>query len=351
MYSIDRGGYTITKDSPMRLRDQVALTLPTLFLRLVLGVTFLWAGTGKLLGTYSVTGIDAARLANIGVMPTPIQTTPPEAQTDIQSETQTESESKPDPIAEPAPADEPINPLPDLNEQANEIIEAIEEQLDSETADTPDPVINEPKFEFQSVQHSNTVYAASDFPDEMEVKRVYSLALMIAKAAAPGLTKDSQPIDPILPSKLAYAPWPTAFAWAAAVTEIAAGAFLILGFMTRVSAVSTLSIMLVAMWMTQFGPAAIQSTDAILGFIPSKSDPWAPGAYSNLLWQLALAAMSGAVFFLGSGALGIDRILFKPSHRDPYVHGDPKAGKTTKASQQQTPQDRGEFDRTPNPTP
>ena len=51
----------------MRLRDSIALTLPSFLLRLVLGVTFIWAGTGKLIGTMQVSGDDAARLANLGV--------------------------------------------------------------------------------------------------------------------------------------------------------------------------------------------------------------------------------------------------------------------------------------------
>ena len=100
----------------MRLRDQVALTLPTFFLRLILGITFLWAGTGKLMGTYTVTGDDAARLANIGVMPI-------------------SAAAVPAPVITPEEIDEPVDTPTDLNEQASEIIEMIEEQLD-----TPDPV-------------------------------------------------------------------------------------------------------------------------------------------------------------------------------------------------------------------
>jgi len=50
----------------MRCRDHVALTLPSLLLRLVLGITFLWAGAGKIIGTTTVEGDNAARLANLG---------------------------------------------------------------------------------------------------------------------------------------------------------------------------------------------------------------------------------------------------------------------------------------------
>jgi uncharacterized membrane protein YphA (DoxX/SURF4 family) len=336
----------------MRLRDQVALTLPSLMLRLILGITFLWAGTGKLMGTFEVMGDDAARLANIGIMPTtPAPVAAPESLIDSTT------------IED---LDEPVNTSEDLSEQANEIIESIKEQLDEpeESSDDPatDPVpdpADEPKIDLdkvqlQTVQYSGTVHAGSDFPDPMEVKRVYSIALMLSQAADPGLTQDSTPIEPIMPAMFGSKPWPKVLAWAAAITELVAGIFLILGIFTRLSALSTFSVMLVAMWMTQIGPAVIQSNDAILGFIPRVDDPWSPGSYIALFWQLALAGMSAAVFFLGSGAIGIDRLIFKPSQRDPYIHGDPKAAKNSRASKgsQNAPAaDRGEFDRTPNPTP
>ncbi len=335
----------------MRLRDQVALTLPSFFLRLILGITFLWAGTGKLVGTYSVVGDDAARLANIGIMPTTPPTVTIPEKTPQPTESSESSES-----TEPAPAEPttPADPASDLDEQANDIIEMIEDQLESSNAPTDEPEANdqadEQKVRFQSVQYAGTTYSASDFPEPMQVKGLYSIALMISKAADPGLTADSNPINPIMPAALASKPWPKLMAWAVAITELVAGAFLLLGFLTRLSALGTLSIMLVALWMTQFGPAVIQSNNAFFGFIPFADNPWAPGAYTHLFWQLALLAMSGAVFFLGSGAIGLDRLIFRPSPRDPYFHGDPKAIKV-KADQSSPPINRSEFDRTPNPTP
>ena len=151
-----------------------------------------------------------------------------------------------------------------------------------------------------------------------------------------------------MPTVIGTGSWPKILAWVAVITELVAGGLLILGFLTRLSALSIFCVMLVAMWMTQFGPAAIQSNDAILGFIPNAADVWSPMAYMALFWQLAIAAMAGSVFFLGSGAIGLDRLMFKPKVRDPYEHGDPKAAKSV---QTQTAGDRSEFDRTPNPTP
>ncbi|MAO20099.1 MAG: hypothetical protein CMJ35_12285 [Phycisphaerae bacterium] len=349
----------------MRLRDTIALTLPSFFLRLVLGITFLWAGTGKLMGTMQVSGDDAARLANMGVVLNPV--TPP-ALADPQVEDPELVDPEP---TSPLPdlTDEPETPLDavedgvedtmtDLQEQANEVIKKIEEATETPTPPSTggDESTNEagvesigfnPMLDARIVRVQNTTgdRAASDFPDPMECQRLYSIALMISKAADPGLTEDSQPITPIMPPKLATGNWPKLMAWAAAITELAAGGLLILGLLTRLSALGTLSVMLVAMWMTQFGHAAFHTNDAILGFIPRADDLFSPAAYGQLLWQLALASMSLAVVFLGSGAIGLDRLIFSSHPRDPYLHGDPKAGK--KQAMNPASAQRTEFDRSP----
>ena len=346
----------------MRLRDQVALTLPTLFLRVILGITFLWAGTGKLVGTYTVTGDNAARLANIGVMPT----APAPAISEPESDPEQAPEStQQDPTDKPAdePADDPTDDS--TNDQADEqsgsiidettntaqgIIEDSKEALPESEPDLPTPPSSNQLYDLHSIQYAGTHYAATDFAEEMEVKQVYSIALMILKASDPGLTEDSMPIDPIMPVMFASNPWPKAMAWSVAITEIAAGVFLLIGFLTRISALSVFVVMLVAMWMTQFGPAILQSNDALLGFILRVDNPWASASYAGLFWQLALTAMAGSVFLMGSGAIGVDRLIFRPKVRDPYLHGDLKAAKVKKNTQQLTP-DRSEFDRTPNPTP
>lgn len=334
----------------MRLRDQVALTLPSFILRLVLGVTFLWAGTGKLVGTYSVTGDGAARLANIGVMPTAPAPFIENQDSSVEEQLDDSSAPETNTIPDQSPTtteDQEIN-TPDLTEMADTIIEQIEDAVEDVPAIEPDtPELNE-QVQLIPVQFTNNQYAASDFPELMEVKRVYSISLMLSRAANPGLTENSTPIQPIMPEILGSKPWANALAWTVAITELVTGLFLVLGLFTRLSAMGTFVVMCVAMWMTQLGPAIIQDQSTILGFIPKASDPWAPSAYMGLLWQLGLAGMSLAVFFLGSGAIGVDRLIFKPTSRDPYIHGDPKAAKN---GSQPNGADRSEFDRTPNPTP
>ncbi|MBO6740239.1 MAG: DoxX family membrane protein [Phycisphaerales bacterium] len=362
----------------MRLRDSIALTLPSFFLRLVLGITFIWAGTGKLMGTMQVSGDDAARLANLGIDLNVIEAAPAPTETDT------------DELIEPLPQDPPVttdpspadpdteNPDledPNLENQASEIIERLNNAVDNPPANTTppaetpeqptsdDPDANTPPntsgntigraitqgTRWTRVQNTTADRSASDFPEPVECQRVYSIALMISKAADPGLTADSQPITPIMPAKLANRPWPKVLAWCAAITELVAGGFLILGLLTRLSAFSTFFVMLVAMWMTQFGPAALHTNDAILGFIPRADDLFSPVAYGQLFWQLALATMSLAVVFLGSGAIGLDRLFFSPHSRDPYLHGDPKAAPKgqRKAPMNPATAQRSEFDRSP----
>lgn len=348
----------------MRLRDSIALTLPSFFLRLVLGITFIWAGTGKLMGTMQVSGDDAARLANLGIDLNVIETAPPPVET--------ESDELIEPLPDDQPADDATNE-PDLEDQANEIIDQLNNAVDDATNNAPDepaitptdPPIDDPESggndggtigraitqgtRWTRVQNTTADRSASDFPEPVECQRVYSIALMISKAADPGLTPDSQPITPIMPAKLANRPWPKVLAWCAAITELVAGGFLIIGLLTRLSAFSTFFVMLVAMWMTQFGPAALHTNDAILGFIPRADDLFSPAAYGQLFWQLALATMSLAVVFLGSGAIGLDRLFFSPHSRDPYLHGDPKAAPKgqKKAPMNPATAQRSEFDRSP----
>lgn len=343
----------------MRLRDSIALTLPSFLLRLVLGVTFIWAGTGKLIGTMQVSGDDAARLANLGVDLNIIEPEP--------SQGEPERDELLKPLPQDSGADAPIETpsTEPLEEQADDIIEKIEDAIENKTEEPPatlptPPATNtggtighlDPTYaSWTRVQNNSNDRTSSDFPEPVECQRVFTIALMISKAADPGLTPDSQPITPIMPAKLASRPWPKLLAWTAAITEIVAGAFLILGLMTRISALSTFFVMLVAMWMTQFGPAAFHTNDAILGFIPRADDLFSPAAYGQLFWQLALASMSLAVVFLGSGAIGIDRLLFPPHSRDPYLHGDPKAskpGKDKKPGMNPATAQRTEFDRSPS---
>ncbi|MFM9995046.1 MAG: DoxX family membrane protein [Phycisphaerales bacterium] len=50
----------------MRFRDKLALSVAPIVLRLLIGLVFLWVGVGRLMDPVTVTGGDAAILANLG---------------------------------------------------------------------------------------------------------------------------------------------------------------------------------------------------------------------------------------------------------------------------------------------
>lgn len=327
----------------MRYRDHIALTLPSLLLRLVLAITFLWAGTGKIIGTTTTQGDNAARLANLGV--TFLADTP--AEQDAESDL----------------PDEPVNPLPESESDVQEQLDDLESQTptdedpeatqESTNDNAPERrVMNTQEPVFVHVVQSTAPAVGSDYPDPVRIKNVYKITLLLDHATSPGLTEDSQPITPTMPTWMGSGKMPVYAAWATAITELSAGLFLLIGLFTRISALSLTIVMLVAIWTTNIGPAALQSTDALLGFIPHTADPWNPASYSILLWQFAIIMMSLSVFLLGAGPLSMDRLIFRPGRRDPYVAGTPERKQPKIKQDPPAPAaDRTSFDRTPPPPP
>ena len=170
----------------------------------------------------------------------------------------------------------------------------------------------------------NRVYTASEFPDEFEIPRVYSLALLIhksayppAKPAAPDATQSANAMMKLWPQRLAHGMWPVRLAWAVAVTEVVAGFFVLVGLLTRASALCLASTMLGALWLTEIGPA-IQSGKTVLGILPDRP-PFDIDAWKTLLWQLSLFMSAISLAFLGSGAIGFDRKLFPPPPPAPPI--------------------------------
>lgn len=299
----------------MRWRDQIALTLPSLILRIALAITFLWAGTAKIAGTTTVSGDAAARLANLGVPFLPDDPPPPSdraAPVNPPPEDPEATEPQPPQSETPERDDEPLddNPATDAADPGN----------DAQT-ERPLALAGQARV-IRVAQTTESPKVGSDFPEPQRVRRVHTIALLLDMGVNPGLTADSTPRTPLLPSWVGRGRVPVYLAWAAAITELLAGVLLLVGLLTRLGALATLGVMLVAMWTTTIGPAALQSSDAILGFIPNAADPWAPESYMTLLWQLALACVSLSVVLLGPGPLSIDRLVFRPK-RDPYASAEP----------------------------
>ncbi len=315
----------------MRFRDQVALTLPALLLRLALCAIFLWAGLGKILGEMTVTGADAARLTNLGVHLTP----PPG--------TGSPADVPPAPLPENTPA--PTRPLPEPPPPTELITPdnpAAQPPAPSGSAGDDDAGAAPLSMRFDAprwipVQLSRGPYNAADFPGEHRVQRVHGVTLVLSKAADPGLDAQSRPIPRTMPTWVGADRWPIYLAWAAAVSEILAACMLLLGVLTRLGALLVAGIMLQAMWLTQIGPAVVGRVPSYLGLLPSAADPWDPAAYQSLCFQVCCLVMALAVFFLGSGPVGLDRALFRSTER--LERAEEPARK------------RSTFDRRPTDTP
>lgn len=246
----------------MRVRDSIGLNLSPLILRVMLGITFIWAGAGKFLMDFQFSPEQTAALANMGAI---------EVAADIK----------------------PLLPV-----AAPDATVAAEAQ---------------PKF------------LPEQFPQGVNKRALLMLALLMDSAAHPAFNDDGVEPMPLWPSQLASGKWPVYLAFAVAATELIAGLLMIFGLFTRLGAIGLVSVMLGAIWLTQIGPA-MQSGHTQFGFLPDwgafETNSIGESMWFTLLFQFALLASAGAVFFLGAGGLSIDRVIFGGKRKGPK----PEAG-------------------------
>lgn len=315
----------------MRTRDTIALALAPLSLRLMLAAIFLFAGLNKVIHTIDASPEQAAQLANLGAIspssspsrpspesrvpplpdptaPTPIvppgdAPTPPPTSTPTVTPTGTPESTSPDSTR--ADAASPLH-IPHLARLQPT------EPAPSTTAATTTPTKPEP------------TYTPADFPDGAKVKPGLMIALGIHAAAHPAPGPDGSTPMPLAPERLAQKPWPAVLAWAATLTEIIAAALLVIGLFTRLSALGLASIMAVAMWLTEIGPA-IQGGTAQFGFLPNYAmmDP----AWQHLMLQFSLFASAVSLFFLGAGPASLDAAIFGGPTSTPKSAPAPKPRK------------------------
>lgn len=288
-------------------------SIAPIFLRIAIGVTFVWAGLGKLEGEMRVSGEPAAILANMGLHiakknaqpAAPSGGTPAEAPTTPTPGPAVPSDTPTNPPAPGADGAPPQVPPPEVSIPQPVL-------ADGQAVGTVSP---NPEAVPASVAAAPTVkpvrtYAAQEFPKEFEVKRVYGLALMLHRASHPAPRADASMPGKLWPERMGRGTWPLFFAWSAAVVEVVGGVFVLAGLLTRVSAAGLASVMLGAMWLTEVGPA-VQAGTTVLGFIPDR-DWLAVDQWKTVFWQFSLMMGALALAFLGSGALGLDRKLFPP---------------------------------------
>lgn len=277
----------------MNHRQRLALGVAPLLLRIALAITFIWAGLGKVMTTVPVSGQRAATLANMGVSvpDAPVLPTPTQG-----------AALPPTGGSEPMPADgfrtgpQSLAPgVPSGGGAGGEADDAAKAAPAPIAAPTPQ-------------------YAAIDFPEPVEVRRVYMLALKIHASARPGTAEDGRELPAIWPARLAQDSTPRWLAWAVVLAELGGGIALLVGLLTRLSALAVAGVMIGAMWLDQIGPS-VQLGQTVLGFLPDRpafdTEAWRP-----LLWQFMLLMSALAVVFSGPGMLALDNLLLNRSRRE-----------------------------------
>lgn len=330
-----------------------------LLLRLALGVTFIWAGLGKLVPIVDYKGEDAAILANLGtgVTPThPVRTTP--AGTEAPALAPPPTLPLPD---APAPKPAPSKNKPTSRQQkppttdgyasgsaplAAAMIDELPAAASTTTRDKakvagkagakPQPgqaptqttPVTPPATKAATGPAADTLppggkYTAADFPEPARTRRAYALSVMMVKAAYPQPSPGVQNPKAYWPAMFATSPWVVWMAFGVAVVELFAGVLVLVGFLTRLSALMLVFVMLTAMWLTQIGPA-VSIGQTTFGFLPDKTW-WDPAVWTPFFWQLLIIASGIAVVCLGSGALSVDRALSVIGSNGPKAEQDPDA--------------------------
>ncbi|MGP1309062.1 MAG: DoxX family protein [Phycisphaerales bacterium] len=244
-------------------RRSLSSNLGPLLLRVALGAFFLWAGWSKVMVTSPYPPEAAAVLANLGV---------------DRAERAAVGAGAP---RAPGDADAPDGSLPDPSS-------AIDGARVILAQATPVP---------------GRVYTAADFSGPVEMANLHNLTLLLhAKASSD---------KPIWPKVLGESPWVVRMAYAAAWTELLAGAFVLIGLFTPLSAFAIACVMCAAMWLTQIGPATLGGGPSTLGFLPPLNNfSGGDDGWKTFLLQLALLCVGLSLMFSGGGALSVDRWIF-----------------------------------------
>lgn len=250
----------------MRMRDKAGLSMAPLLLRVALGVTFLWAGLGKVMVKEDFSSEQAAVLANAGVIS----------------------------VDSPAPIEQESEPAP--------------------TEETGDGLSLGEPAQIRTVSFQQDRYTAADFPDGRVGTRVLGLVIAMHSAANPGYDSDTgEPLNAYWPSALGSGQTALMLAWLVAIGEIVCGLGVLVGLLTRLSAIVLGCTMIGAAWLTEMGPAT-QSASATLGVLPGY-DPFGM-EWRQLLWQLMLMCGSFSLALLGAGTLSLDALFFRPKPTD-----------------------------------
>lgn len=260
----------------MSTRDSFAVSVAPIFLRLVLGTTFIWAGLGKFMADMPVKGEQAAALANMGV-------------TSVQTKA---NSAAPEPAK---PAKDPAAPK-----------DAPKDGPKKTKAEGPtESTVRLASFAVIPVQNSARTFTAADFPNEIQVARMYGIALAVQGAGK--VPADSKAAFPLFPPQVTEGQWPLYQAWAVALTELIGGFLVLTGLLTRFASFCIAGVMLGAIWLTEVGPA-VQSGNALFFILPANRETFG-GDWNTLIIQCSMLAMALNLLFAGAGGLSMDRAI------------------------------------------
>lgn len=263
----------------MSTRDSFAVSVAPIFLRLVLGATFVWAGLGKFMADMPVQGEQAAALANMGVA-------------SVQAKANSAAPEPAKPVKDPA--------APKEGAQGKDAPKKPKAQ-----APATDAAVHLASFAVIPTQNSARTFTAADFPSEIQVARMYGIALAVQ--AAGKVPPDSKATFPLFPPQVTEGPWPLYQAWAVALTELIGGFLVLTGLLTRVASFFIAGVMLGAIWLTEVGPA-MQSGNAIFYILPGNRETFG-GDWNTLIIQCSMLAMALNLLFAGAGGLSMDRAI------------------------------------------
>lgn len=254
-------------------------------LRVVVGLTFLWAGLGKFAADEPLKPEQRQLYIDAGLIKDDADQTAPVALEDT---------------SEPRPADPPVDPEPSIPDQP-------------ETA-APEPPPEPPP---EPDSRPNADAPPSDVVERVArwkniAALVYSSAHREQPADADQERAQPQPIR-LLPAFAATGSWPKVLAILLGIAEIIFGVCVVAGFLSRLSGVALAGVMLTAIWLTHIGPMVQQGAmlyDSIFDM-----------RWSKLWWQLLLLASTLAVAFLGAGSVALDNTnILRRKH--PQAHDD-----------------------------
>ncbi|TVQ32692.1 MAG: DoxX family protein [Phycisphaeraceae bacterium] len=151
------------------------------------------------------------------------------------------------------------------------------------------------------------IYTSADFTGPVVVRQVYSVALTLHRAGHP----EADGAQPLIPDWMLDDSRPAQLAWAAGLTELICGVLVLIGLLTRLSALALAGTMAMALWVTSIGPIVFGPADtaSFLGVLPPLEN-FSPQAWNMWLWQFALLLSALALVFSRPGLLALDGLLF-----------------------------------------